>query len=83
MKELEVIISKVKESLSVKEEEVANALSVNSYVHSTLDNRKLEVALFENSAKQVTTDPTQKSTIIANFERDAEKLIKEINKIEV
>ncbi len=83
MKELEIIISKVKEALSIKEDEVANAVSVNSYVHSTLDNRKLEVALFENGAKQVTTDPTQKSIIIANFERDAEKLITEINKIEV
>ncbi|SDH54100.1 hypothetical protein SAMN05421827_12849 [Pedobacter terrae] len=83
MKELEIIISKVKESLSAKEDEVAGAVSVNTYVHSTLENRKLEVALFENSAKQVTTDPTQKSTILANFERDAKALINEINKIEV
>jgi hypothetical protein len=83
MKELEQIVTEVKQVLALKEEEVQNANSANSYVHSTLENRRLEVELFENSTKNVTTDPTQKGTIIENFRKGAKGLIEQINKIEV
>ena len=83
MKELDEIIVKIKQVLEAKEQEIDMAASASTYAHSTLENRKLEVALFENSAKHVTTDPTQKSNIIANFEKDAERLINDIKNIEV
>ncbi|SDM83925.1 hypothetical protein [Pedobacter antarcticus] len=83
MKELDDIIVKIKQVLDAKEQEIETATSASTYAHSALENRKLEVALFENSARHVTTDPTQKINIIANFEKDAKRLIDDINKIEV
>lgn len=83
MKELDDIIIKIKHVLDSKEQEIETAASASSYTYSAFENRKLEVALFENSAKHVTTDPTQKSTIIENFEKDAKRLIDDIKSIEV
>jgi hypothetical protein len=83
MKELDEMIVKIKRVLDAKVQEIESSVSVSSYVHSAVENRKLEVALFENSVQHVTTDPTQKSNIIANFEKDAVRIISEINKIDV
>ena len=45
---------------------------MSSYTISSLNNRKIEVALFEKSTQEITNDPFEKNNVIANFTKDAE-----------
>ena len=81
MKELEEIVNDLKYCLAEKEKEIASNPQVSSYTISALQNRRLEVALFEKSTKEVTSDPTQTANIIANFTSGAKELKTAINSI--
>ena len=81
MKELEEIVSDLKQCLDEKEKEITSNSKVSSHIFSALQNRKLEVALFEKSTREVTSDPTQKGNIIANFKNGAKELRTAINSI--
>lgn len=81
MKELEEIVKGLKQCLAEKEKEITSDPKVSSHVISALQNRKIEVALFEKSTREVTTDPTQKVNIIENFTSGAKELKTAINSI--
>ncbi|SDG11274.1 hypothetical protein [Mucilaginibacter gossypii] len=81
MKELEEIVNDLKHCLAEKEEEITSNPNVSSYAVSALQNRQLEVALFEKSTREVTSDPTQKANIITNFTIGAKELKAAINSI--
>lgn len=84
MEELELMVADLKTCLEEKEAEINRSISsVSSYVISSFNNRKIEVALFEKSTHKITKDPFEKNNIIANFTRDAEELKSQINKIEI
>ena len=84
MKELELIVEGLKACLENKQMEINISISsVSSYTISALNNRKMEVALFEKSTQEIPRDPFEKNNIIANFTKDAEELKSQINKIEV
>jgi hypothetical protein len=80
MKELEAIVSDLKSYLDGKERDLNNT-KISTYEFSALQNRKIEVALFEKSTRDITSDPTQKENIINNFTKGAAELKKEIDKI--
>ena len=81
MKELEEIVSDLKQCLYEKEKEITSNPKASSYIVSALQNRKLEVALFEKSTREITPDPTQKVNIITNFKNGAEDIKTAINSI--
>lgn len=84
MKEIEMIIEDLKQCLFNKQEEISSTIDpVNAYTTSSMNNRKIEVALFEQSARNVTNDPFEKDNIIKNFRKGAEELKLAINSIEV
>ena len=79
-----MIVEGLKVCLENKQTEIDSSISsVSSYTISSLNNRKIEVALFEKSTQEITNDPFEKNNIIANFTKDAEELKTQINKIEV
>jgi hypothetical protein len=83
MKELELIVADLKNCLYTKEAELNNAIGqANTYAMSALNNRKVEVALFERSTREITTDPFEKNNILTNFTKGAAELKSAINKIE-
>lgn len=84
MRELELIVEGLKACLENKQTEINSSISsVGSYTISSLNNRKMEVALFEKSTQDITNDPFEKNNIIATFTKDAEELKSQIKKIEV
>ena len=82
MKELEIIVADLRKCLDSKEAEInASTETVSAHIMSALDNKKLEVALFEKSTRDATSDPFEKNKVIINFTKGAEELKSEINKI--
>jgi hypothetical protein len=81
MKELDTIIRDLKQCLANKEDEISASPGASSHIISALHNRKLEVALFEKSSREVKSDPTQKTNIINNFTKGANELKDAINNI--
>ena len=82
MKELNNLITHLRNTLADKETEIAyKESSADSNIYSQLDNRRSEIDFFEQSAKLVDVSVIEKAAVIANFENDARRIEVAIKKI--
>lgn len=81
MKELKLLLQEIKDKLAQKEEEISKTGSISTNTSSLINNRRSDIASFENAIGQVTNDPFQKKIIINNFTKNAEEIKMRISEI--
>lgn len=81
MKELEILVDDLKNSLTTKELELRKNPNFNSHTEGSLLNRQRDIEGFQLASKSCDTNPFMKNQIIENFKNDAAKIKSEIDKI--
>lgn len=81
MKELQQMAETLRETLIRKEKQLLATGHLSITAQSLLQNRAGDISAFEESIKEVSSDPTLRKTIIFNFTKTASEIEDRIKSI--